>query len=116
MTDAAKGIYRPEELGGLPIEVFLKALKAEGVGAGGPGANSPMHLHPLYNTVDVYGDGVPSRIAGAPEGRAEVRYEALPATEASMTETFSVPWFKHDVPEAIEMCHHQPHSLARAVR
>lgn len=86
----------------MPIEVFAKALQAEGVSSG-VGANNPMHLHPLYNSVDVYGDGVPTRIAGAADGRADVRYEALPATERSQTEVFSVPWFKHDEPEAIEM-------------
>ena len=99
---SAKGIYKPEELGGLPIELFLKALKAEGVSSGA-GANQPMHLHPLYNDVDVYGDGVPTRIAGAADGRADVRYEPLPDTERSVNEIFAVPWFKKDEVAAIEM-------------
>lgn len=98
---SAKGIYKPEQLGGLPMALFIEALQAEGVHTSA-GANQPMHLHPLFNSVDVYGDGVPTRVAGMAEGRAEVRYEALPATEASVNHCFSVPWFKKDVPEVIE--------------
>lgn len=96
----AKGIYKPEELGGLPIARFLQALKAEGVSASS-GANTPMHLHPLYTDVDVYGDGVPTRLAGADPSRPDVRYESLPATEASVDHVFSVPWFKHYDEDAI---------------
>ncbi len=42
---APKGLYRPDELGGLDIDVFCKAVCAEG-SAAGSGANTPMHLHP----------------------------------------------------------------------
>jgi hypothetical protein len=50
----ARGIYMPDELGGLPLSKFLEALKAEGF-ASSVGANDPLHLHPLMNDVDVYG-------------------------------------------------------------
>lgn len=27
------------------------------------GCNFPLHLHPVFNTVDIYGDGQPTRIS-----------------------------------------------------
>ena len=59
---SARGIYHPEELGGLPLADFLKALNAEGFSSSN-GANNPLHLHPLMNDVDVYGDGKPTRVS-----------------------------------------------------
>jgi hypothetical protein len=65
----------PEELNGLPLSTFLEALKAEGFSSS-VGANDPLHLHPLMNDVDVYGDGKPTRVAYAEDDRAEVRERA----------------------------------------
>ena len=56
---AATGLYLPEELGGLSVRRFCQALVAEGVPCG-PGCNKALHLHPLFNTVDVYGQGKPN--------------------------------------------------------
>ena len=94
------GLYIPEELGGLPVGKFIQAVNAEG-GRSGRGCNLPLHLHPLFNTVDVYGDGKPTRIAFAsrdvrqPEG-------SLPRAESLRQRAFGIPWFKHDRPEEIE--------------
>lgn len=65
----------PDELGGLPLSKFLEALKAEGFSSS-VGANDPLHLHPLMNDVDVYGDGKPTRVAYAEDDRADVRERA----------------------------------------
>lgn len=97
---AAHGLYRAEELGGLPLEQFCEAVCAEGVSTG-PGCNFPLHLHPLLNTADIYGHGKPTRIANTdrdvrqPEG-------SLPVTEKIPREVYRIPWFKHYRPQIIE--------------
>lgn len=95
------GRYRPEELGGLSVRRFCEALTAEGVPSR-PGVNKALHLHPLFNQIDVYGDGRPTRVANLPEG-VDVRQPpgSLPVSEGIQERVFSVPWFKHDRPEII---------------
>ena len=90
---APHGLYRAEELGGLPIEKFCQAVSAEGVGTG-PGCNFPLHLHPLLNEADIYGHGKPTRIANS---NRDLRQPpgSLPVTEACPRECYGIPWFKH---------------------
>jgi len=97
---AAHGLYRPEELEGLSITQFCKAVSAEGMPIS-PGCNLPLHLHPLYNTCDVYGHGKPTRIA---HSHRDVRQPkgSLPITEGIGARTYSIPWFKHYRPKIIE--------------
>lgn len=99
---AATGLYRPEELGGLSVRRFCQALAAEGVPCG-PGCNKALHLHPLFNTIDVYGQGRPTRIANLPEG-VDIRQGpgSLPVAEGIQARVFFAPWFKHCRPSAIE--------------
>ncbi len=101
---AARGLYRPEELGGLPVARFCQAVSAEIEGGGfrvSPSANALMHLHPVLNDADVYGDGKPTRIAFSdrdlrqPEG-------SLPVTESLPGRCYSIPWFKHHRPGVID--------------
>ncbi len=87
---APAGHYRPEELGGLSVGRFCEALRAEGFPAR-PGVNRPLHLHPLFEDVDVYGDGRPTRWAFRDGGALA---DSLPVTEAVPGRTFGVPWFK----------------------
>lgn len=97
---AAHGLYRPEELGGLPISTFCKAVSAEGCGIHA-GCNQALHLHPLYNEADIYGHGKPTRIANS---NRDVREGpgSLPITEAMQGWCYSIPWFKHYRPQVIE--------------
>ncbi len=99
---AATGLYRPEELGGLSVRRFCQALAAEGVPCG-PGCNKALHLHPLFNTVDVYGQGKPTRIANLPDG-VDIRQPpgSLPVAEGIQERVFFAPWFKHCRTAAIE--------------
>ena len=97
---AAKGLYRPEEIGGLPVAKFAEAVVAEGSVSSG-GSNFPLHLHPLFNTVDVYGDGKPTRIAFADRDVREGK-GSLPVVESIPERTVSVPWFRRYRPELIE--------------
>jgi dTDP-4-amino-4,6-dideoxygalactose transaminase len=94
-----RGLYRPEELGGLSVSRFAEAVRAEGSFCT-PGVNRPLHLHPLFNTCDVYGHGKPTRIAHTDR---DVRQPlgSLPVSEKIGTLTYTVPWFKRYRPEVI---------------
>jgi perosamine synthetase len=94
------GRYVPEQLGGLPVGTFIEAVHAEG-GRSGRGVNFPLHLHPVMNDVDVYGDGKPTRLAFASR---DVRQSkgSLPVAEAAGDRAFGIPYFKHDRPDIIE--------------
>ncbi|MHB0857818.1 MAG: DegT/DnrJ/EryC1/StrS family aminotransferase [Anaerolineae bacterium] len=98
---AASGHYRPEELGGLSVGRFCQALAAEGVPCA-PGCNAALHLHPLFNDLDLYHQGKPTRIANSPEG-IDVRQGpgSLPVAEGIQARVFAAPWFKHYRPEVI---------------
>ena len=96
------GIYVSEELGGLSIHRFCEAVTAEGVPCS-PGCNLPLHLHPLFNTIDVYHQGKPTRLACLPE-EIDIRERpgSLPISETINEKVFSVPWFKKFKPKIIE--------------
>jgi dTDP-4-amino-4,6-dideoxygalactose transaminase len=94
---AAHGLYAPEELNGLSIQKFCEAVRAEGVSCS-PGANFPLHQHPLLNEADIYGHGKPTRLAHASR---DVR-GSLPVTEMMPQRVYSIPWFKHHRPQIIE--------------
>ena len=97
---AAHGIYHAEEISNLPIETFVEAVTAEGVGIRA-GANLLMHLHPTFNELDIYGHGKPTRLANATRDVLQPA-GSLPRTETIPTTCFSIPWFKHYRPEIIE--------------
>jgi perosamine synthetase len=87
--------YVPEELEGLSLSRFSQAVRAEG-SICNPGCNKPLHLHPLFTTMDVYGHGRPTRIAYLDESAKVERYvETLPVAEDINRRVFGVPWFKH---------------------
>ncbi len=94
---AAHGIYKKEELGGLSIQRFCEAVRAEGVGCCKPGCNKALHDHPLFNTVDVYNEGHPTN-------QPDVRPDSiiLPVSAAVQDRVFNLAWFKKFVPEIIE--------------
>jgi len=94
------GLYRADELGGLPLERFCAAVRAEGWPECQPGRNFPLHLHPMFHTADVFRQGAPTVVAF---GQRDVRQGpgSLPVAEGLLGRVFSVPWFKHDRPEVI---------------
>jgi len=97
---AAHGLYVPDELGGLSLPRFCEAVRAEGAPCN-PGANFPLHLHPLLNDADVYGHGKPTRLAHAARDVRQPR-GSLPVTESLPERILSIPWFKHHRPRIIE--------------
>ena len=95
----ARGLYRADELGGLPAARFCEAVTAEGSPTG-PGANIPMHLHPVFNTADIYGHGKPTRVAHSDRDLRQPK-GSLPVAESIAEIAFGIPWFKHYRPELI---------------
>ena len=94
--------YVTEELGGLSLSRFSKAIKAEG-SICNPGCNKPLHLHPLFTSMDVYGHGRPTRIAHLDESATIDQYvQELPVAESIVRRIFEIPWFKHCDPRIIE--------------
>jgi dTDP-4-amino-4,6-dideoxygalactose transaminase len=95
-----QGLYRKEELGDLPQERFIEAVKAEGVRYCGPGGNAALHVHPLFHTADIFRMGKPTMVAF---GQRDVRQGpgALPVSEQVCKTTLAMPWFKHDRTEWI---------------
>ncbi len=94
--------YVTEELEGLSLSRFSEAVRAEG-SICNPGCNKPLHLHPLFTTMDVYGHGRPTRIAHLDKSVKIDQYlEKLPVAESINRCVFEVPWFKHYRREVIE--------------
>jgi perosamine synthetase len=94
--------YVTEELGGLSLSRFAKAVQAED-SICNPGCNKPLHLHPLFTSMDVYGHGRPTRIAHLDESAKIEQYvERLPVAESILRRVFEVPWFKQYEPTIIE--------------
>lgn len=97
---AAHGLYRPEEIGNLPVTRFCEAVSAEGFPTSA-GCTALLHLHPLYNEADIYGHGKPTRIANSTRDLRQGP-GSLPVTEVALQECYWVPWFKHFRPQIIE--------------
>ena len=94
--------YVTDELGGLSLSKFSKAIQAEG-SICNPGCNKPLHLHPLFTSEDVYGHGRPTRIAHLDESATIDQYvQELPVAESIIRCVFEIPWFKHDDRNIIE--------------
>lgn len=98
---ASLGRYISEELEGLSISRFCEALRAEGVGWAYPGCNKALHKHPVFQNVDVYRHGRPTRIAFSDNDVRE-KDKTLPVAESLQKKVFAVPWFKHFWPERIQ--------------
>lgn len=97
---ACRGLYFPEELGGLSVTRFCEAVRAEGAPTS-PGANKPLHLHPVFTECDIYGHGTPTRIANSTRDVRQYKGD-LPHSEAVGSRTYSLPWFKKFRPEVID--------------
>ena len=93
------GIYHPEELGGLSVDRFCQAIRAEGVDSCWPGGNYCLHTHPFFKEFDLFHTGKPTRIAF---NDRDVRSEDEKCRPSETRYCFQVPWFKHYEKEWIE--------------
>ena len=98
---APLGLYYSEELERLSVSRFCEAVRAEGVSECHPGCNMALHLHPIFNEIDVYKDGKPTRIAHSSKDIRQAE-GSLPVSESIQWRVFSIPWFKHYRPEIIK--------------
>ncbi len=88
-----RGLYRPSEIGNLPLARFCKAVSAEGAPCS-PGGNHTLHDHPLLNACDVYGHGRPTRLANTDRDLRQP-FGSLPVCERINGLIYGIPWFKH---------------------
>jgi hypothetical protein len=96
---------------------FAQAVRAEGAPCN-PGVNAALHLHPLFQTADVYGHGRPTRVANATGDTSHLHQPAgsLPVSESIGARTFSIPWFKHYWPAQIDQYVEAFHKAAEGYR
>ena len=94
-------MYRPEEVGGLSVTRFCEAVSAEGFDGCSPGCNLALHTHSLFQTLDVYGHGKPTRMANSSRDVREMDGNLGPSEDIG-ARSYSIPWFKHFEPEKIE--------------
>lgn len=85
------GLYRSEELGGLSVTRFCEALQEEGVPSL-PGCNRALHLHPIFNTIDIYNEGKPTIISRAKKDVRKLRGN-LSVSEGIQEKVFTIPLF-----------------------
>lgn len=92
--------YSPEELEDVPVEVFCKAVEAEGVPCRA-GINVPLHLHKVFHEADIFNMGQPTMISF---GQRDVRQGpgTLPVSESACSRNFSIPRFTTFDKEEIE--------------
>lgn len=101
------GWYYPQGLfddEGLPEKTLSKvcaALRAEGVAVCSPCKNGPLHLHPVFNDLDIFHLGSPTMISFAERDLRQGR-GTLPNAERIAERSFAVPWFKHPVHAKID--------------
>lgn len=73
---------------------ICKALTAEGVPSCSPAKNKALHLHPVFNELDLFRVGKPTAICWADRDVRQGK-GACPNSEDVQNYVFSVPWFKH---------------------
>lgn len=94
------GWYYPQGLFGykdFPAGTLAKAcaaLRAEGVPVCAPCKNGPLHLHPVFNDLDLFHLGKPTIVSFADRDVRQGK-GSLPRAERITDRSFSVPWFKH---------------------
>ncbi len=93
------GGYRPEELGGLSVDRFCEAVRAEIPFPTYPGGNFCLHTHEYFRTFDLFNEGTPSRIVNSDR---DVRTDDELCRPSERICCFSIPWFKQLDKEWIE--------------
>ncbi|HBG27278.1 MAG: hypothetical protein A2Y10_02410 [Planctomycetes bacterium GWF2_41_51] len=100
---AWNALYDSEKFEGLTLQKFAEAVEAEGsiCWAGG---SSPLHLHPVFQTMDIYNHGRPTRIANSDNNSDYLKQGdgSLPVTESLKNIVLRGPWFRRYYPEIIK--------------
>jgi hypothetical protein len=91
---SSRAVYVPEENQGIDVRVFAQALIAETTKKGfSAGCNFPLHWSTLYDTEDIFGDGVPPCRRGGQDPKK--LWGKLPVSEATNAHCMGVPWFRY---------------------
>lgn len=91
-----KPSYVPDDLGGLPIERFIEAVRAEGVPV-------DHYDQPALHTLDVFGAAEPPLISHGVFGKRRVYAPGdFPATESYVANLLSLPAYTDDVRPALD--------------
>ncbi len=95
------GFFDGAKLGGLSLQRFAEALKAEGCSIWATIPNRPLHLHPMFQKADIYGHGKPTVIANA---KRDTRQGpgSLPVSESIHERVFCPPYFHRFRPRVID--------------
>lgn len=93
------GTYHAEELGGLSVNKFCEAVRAESGFKCSAGGNYCLHTHQIFRTFDFANAGVPTRLEFASR---DPRIDDKNCDPTLDIDCFSVPWFKHLDKEWIE--------------
>ena len=86
--------YDKNAYDGLSIGAFTRAVACEGISNCRPGCNFSLYEHPLFYSLDVYGEGRPT--SRVPE------QTGFPVCDTIRSRIFTVPWFKHFEPATID--------------
>ena len=90
------GLYDSDAFEGLSCVRFCEAVAAEGMPQVTSGVNSPLHRHPLFNTIDVYNHGNLTNSANLPEGVTNCEDKKdLPVSSNLYKRIFQLPYMKH---------------------
>ncbi len=95
------GLYDPDELGGLPAEMYCRAVEAENGMPGRP-ANAPLNRFAIFHTADVYGEGHPTNRPKHPVPTEADESEVLGVSTQIHNLSIGIPHFKSYQPEKIE--------------
>jgi dTDP-4-amino-4,6-dideoxygalactose transaminase len=96
--------YRPEQLGGLSNKRFAEAVIAEGANCQS-GCNKPLHIHSVFNDMDIYDQGRPTRVANLPGTMTvEQIQKPLAVSETVNSRVIGLPAFKRFDKKYIEQC------------
>jgi perosamine synthetase len=90
--------YNQDELLGLPIDAYLKALRAEGVEISRPGS-PPLHLSALFSGAEY---GIASFTHSLPSSRRSYAPGDLPVSERVHKVSLSLPTFTYEPMELVE--------------
>jgi perosamine synthetase len=97
----AQGLFDSEGFPEKTLAKVCQALRAEGVSVCSPCKNGPLHLHAVFNDLDIFGLGTPTMMSFADRDVRQGK-GTLPNAEAITEHSFSVPWFKHPDQAAID--------------
>ncbi|MCQ2402328.1 MAG: DegT/DnrJ/EryC1/StrS family aminotransferase [Lentisphaeria bacterium] len=94
--------YDTSKFGGLSLQRFCEALRAEGVDDTWAGCNTPLHRSTLFSKVDIFG-GLGRPTANLfDDSDAREQSGSLPISERVNNVLFALPSFKHDWREEID--------------